>query len=115
MPLPAVHQLRQDAPTWLESSGDTYAKQLTSRLNELSTLSPYWPLQYGNQLVDKLAIFTLTPNLQRSCRRTGDQSLQANSLPNATSSSGWYRGVSELQTLQEHEWTDEKKGKYLTC
>lgn len=34
MPLPAVDQLRQDAPTWLESS-DTYAKQLTSRLNEL--------------------------------------------------------------------------------
>ncbi|WP_442904536.1 VasL domain-containing protein, partial [Hafnia sp.] len=113
MPLPAVDQLRQDAPTWLESS-DTYAKQLTSRLNELSTLSPYWPLQYGNQLVEQTR--HLYPNAKFAEELSADwrSKLQANSLPNATIS-GWYRGVSELQTLQDRlNQLDEKKGKYLT-
>lgn len=113
MPLPAVDQLRQDAPAWLESS-DIYAKQLTSRLNELSTLPPYWPLQYGNQLVEQTR--HLYPNTKFAEEVSADwrSKLQANSLPNATIS-GWYRGVSELQTLQDRlNKLDEKKGKYLT-
>lgn len=113
MSLPAVDQLRQDAPTWLESS-DAYAKQLTSRLNELSTLPPYWPLQYGNQLVEQTS--HLYPNTKFAEEISADwrSKLQANSLPNATIS-GWYRGVSELQTLQDRlNQLDGKKGKYLT-
>lgn len=113
MPLPAVDQLRQDAPAWLESS-DTYAKQLTSRLHELSTLPPYWPLQYGNQLVEQTR--HLYPNAKFSEELSADwrSKLRANSLPNAAIS-GWYRGVSELQALQDRlNQLDEKKGKYLT-
>ncbi|EEH8382312.1 ImpA domain-containing protein [Salmonella enterica subsp. enterica serovar Montevideo] len=113
MPLPAVDQLRQDAPAWLES-GDTYAKQLTSRLNELSTLPPYWPLQYGNQLVEQTR--HLYPNAKFTEKLSADwrSKLQANSLPNTTIT-GWYKGVSELQILQDRlNQLDEKKGKYLT-
>ncbi|EGC7113073.1 ImpA domain-containing protein [Salmonella enterica] len=113
MPLPAADQLRQDAPTWLKSS-DTYAKQLTSRLNELSTLPPYWPLQYGNQLVEQTR--HLYPNAKFTEELSADwrSKLQANSLPNTTIT-GWYKGVSELQMLQNRlNQLDEKKGKYLT-
>lgn len=113
MPLPAADQIRQDAPTWLKSS-DTYAKQLTSRLNELSTLPPYWPLQYGNQLVEQTR--HLYPNAKFTEELSADwrSKLQANSLPNTTIT-GWYKGVSELQMLQDRlNQLDEKKGKYLT-
>lgn len=113
MPLQAVDQLRQDAPAWLES-GDTYAKQLTSRLNELSTLPPYWPLQYGNQLVEQTR--HLYPNAKFTEELSADwrSKLQANSLPNTTIT-GWHKGVSELQILQDRlNQLDEKKGKYLT-
>ena len=113
MPLPAVDQLRQDAPAWLESS-DTYAKQLTSRLNELSTLPPYWPLQYGTQLVEQTR--HLYPNSELSVKISKDwqSKLVANSLPDA-SVNGWYKGFSELQRLQDRlNQLDEKKGKYMT-
>ncbi|EGT5656534.1 ImpA domain-containing protein [Citrobacter braakii] len=113
MPLPVVDQLRQDAPSWLKSS-NTYAEKVNSRLNELSMLPPYWPLQYGTQLVEQTR--HLYPNSKLSVKISKDwqSKLVANSLPDA-SINGWYKGFSELQRLQDRlNQLDEKKGKYMT-
>ncbi|MGI3448203.1 VasL domain-containing protein [Citrobacter arsenatis] len=113
MPLPVVDQLRQDAPSWLKSS-DAYAEKVNSRLNELSRLPPYWPLQYGTQLVEQTRHLYPNTKLAEELSADWQSKLKANSLPDA-SMTGWYKGISELQMLQDRlNQLDEKKGKYLT-
>ncbi|WP_283252025.1 VasL domain-containing protein [Enterobacter asburiae] len=113
MPLPVVDQLRQDAPSWLKSS-DAYAEKVNSRLTELSMLPPYWPLQYGTQLVEQTRHLYPNTRLAEKLSANWQSKLKANALPDA-SMTGWHKGVSELQMLQDRlNQLDEKKGKYLT-
>lgn len=113
MPLPAVDQLRKDSPSWLKSS-DVYVEKVNSRLDELSMLPPYWPLQYGTQLVEQTR--HLYPNSELADKLSADwqSQLQANSLPENVIN-GWYKGVAGLQELQDRlNQLDEKKGRYMT-
>jgi len=113
MPLPDVVQLRQDAPTWLKSS-DTYAENVKSRLNELSMLPPYWPLQYGSQLVEQTRHLYPNSKLAEEMSADWQSRLKANSLPDANIN-GWNQGITELNRLQNRlNQLDEKKGKYMT-
>lgn len=113
MPLPVVDQLRQDAPSWLESS-DTYMKKVNSRLNELSMLPPYWPLQYGTQLVEQTRHLYPNSELAENLSAGWLSKLQANSLPDANIN-GWNQGITELKRLQNRlNQLDKKKGKYMT-
>ncbi|WP_230351295.1 VasL domain-containing protein [Lelliottia sp. WAP21] len=113
MPLPVIAQLHQDAPSWLKS-GDAYAEKVNARLNELIMLPPYWPLQYGSQLVEQTRHLFPNTKLAEEMSAGWQSKLKANSLPDA-SMTGWYKGVSELQMLQDRlNRLDEKKGKYLT-
>lgn len=113
MPLPVVAQLHLDAPSWLKSS-HAYAEKVNSRLNELSMLPPYWPLQYATQLVEQTRHLYPNSELSMKISKVWQSKPVANSLPNA-SINGWYKGFSELQRLQDRlNQLDEKKGQYMT-
>jgi type VI secretion system protein VasL len=113
MPLTVVEQLRQEDPSWLVTS-DTYAKKITSRLNELSMLPPYWPLHYGDQLVEQTRHLYPNSKLAEKISADWQSKLKANALPEA-SINGWNQGISELNRLQNRlNQLDEKKGKYMT-
>lgn len=113
LPLPVSDQLRHDSPAWLANS-DSYAKTLRTRLDELITMPPYWPLQYGSQLVEQTRHLYPDTELSKTVSTDWQSKLATNSLP-AANISGWYQGMTELQKLQDRlNQLDEKKGKYMT-
>lgn len=113
LPLPVIDQLRLDSPAWLNNS-EPYAKKLDARLDELSTLPPYWPLKYGTQLVEQTRHLYPGSELAQKVSVAWQSKMAANSLPDA-SIYGWHQGFTELQKLQDRlNQLDEKKGKYMT-
>ncbi|WP_411704053.1 VasL domain-containing protein [Edaphovirga cremea] len=113
LPVPVTVQLHQRDPAWLQQN-DIYGRELNERLEELSKLPPYWPLQYGSQLVEQTRHLYPGSELANNALNSWRSMMLANSLPEA-SKGGWHQGVTELQKLQERlNQLDEKKGKYLT-
>ncbi|WP_084222732.1 VasL domain-containing protein [Trabulsiella guamensis] len=75
---------------------------------------PYWPLQYGTQLVEQTRHLYPDSELSEKISARWQSKLIANSLPD-TSLTGWHKGFTELQKLQDRlNQLDEQKGKYLT-
>jgi ImpA domain protein. len=77
-------------------------------------LPPYWPLQYGSQLIEQTR--HLYPNTKLAEEMSADwqSRLKANSLPEANIN-GWNQGMTELNRLQNRlNQLDEKKGRYMT-
>ncbi|EAY4779958.1 ImpA domain-containing protein [Salmonella enterica] len=77
-------------------------------------LPPYWPLQYGTQLVEQTRHLYPNSELAENLSAGWLSKLQANSLPDANIN-GWSQGITELKRLQNRlNQLDKKKGKYMT-
>jgi type VI secretion system protein VasL len=88
--------------------------QARQRLEQLSALSPAWPMDYGNRLIHQAQ--TLWPDSPETAALTHQwqQQLAATSAP-ADSLDGWQQGMDKLQQLTRRlNGLDEQKGKYMT-